>query len=151
MNRDLLYHYAATFTSVHDGDGTFLCTFDYGRNHFEHNCEVRLGDVDTPELYGARNETKELHALHREAGHKVQRFVEEMLLHKTFVIKPNKDPKGKYGRLLATIYIKPTEAVFGISTLNALLVKMGYAKPYHGGKKSPWTKEELNQIIKDKR
>jgi len=146
-----LYYYNATFTSVHDGDGTFLCTFDYGRNVFEHNCEVRLGDVDAPELYGTRNESEALHTLHREAGHKVQAFVQKMLLDKTLVIKPNKDPKGKYGRLLATIYIEPTEAVFECKTLNELLVKMGYAKPYHGGKKDPWTAEELNHIIKDNR
>lgn len=146
-----LYFYQATFTSVHDGDGSFLCTFDYGRNQFEHNCQVRLGGVDAPELYGARGEEKALHALHREAGHKVQRFVEKLLLHKTLVIRPYKDPKGKYGRLLATIYIEPTEDVFRITTLNELLLKIGYAKPYDGGKKEPWTAEELNQIIKDKR
>lgn len=142
-----LYYYRATFTSIHDGDGVFLCTLDYGLNHFQHNCEIRLGDVDTPELYGARGEDEELHAMHKEAGRKVKHFVENMLLGKTCVIRTNKNQKGKYGRLLATIYIEPTEAVFGINTLNELLIRMGYAKPYSGGKKLPWTKEELYKII----
>lgn len=135
-----MYEYKALIRSVYDGDGAFDAVIDLGMK-IKLERKIRLAGVDTPELRGHQ----------REAGRIVRDFVREMILGKEVRIHTHKDESGKYGRLLATIYIEPTEAVYEIDTLNELLIEMGYAKRYTGAKKDPWSREELKHIIKNKR
>ena len=134
-----MYEYKALITSVYDGDGAFEAVIDLGFN-IQMEKTVRLSGVDTPELRGEQYE----------AGKKVRDFVRSLILDKYVTIRTYKDHSGKYGRLLADIQISPVEFT-AQNDLGELLISMGYAKPYSGGKKDPWTKEELNKIIKDKR
>ena len=44
--------------------------------------------------------------------------------------------KGKYGRVLATLYsVKGGKK----TDINKLMVREGHAREYHGGKREPWT------------
>ncbi len=137
------YFYEADIKSVYDGDGSFKCdihkvyTIDIGFNieiSFTltwRNRSIRLFGVDTPEM---RKEQ-------REAGTVVRDFVREKILGKRVMIETIKDSTGKYGRLLAHIFVEER-------LLSSILLEKGYAKEYFGGTKEKWTEEELAEIIK---
>ena len=93
--------------------------------------QVRLYGVDTPELRGKQ----------KLAGRKVRDFVRASILDKEVILYTHRDKSGKYGRLLADIKFDNKK------DLSKLLIKKGYAKAYFGGKKEPWTQEELDFIL----
>ena len=124
------YKYLATITSVYDGDGAYECNIDMGMKLYLKK-QVRLYGVDTPELKGKQ----------KIAGRKVRDFVRACILDKDVILYTKKDKSGKYGRLLADIKFDDNR------DLSELLLQKGYAKVYLGGKKEPWTKEELDFIV----
>lgn len=132
------YVYEATIHSVHDGDGVFSASIhiDLGF-HMEQTIpkKFRLVNVDTPEVTGRQ----------RKAGIVVRDFVRGLILNKRVKIKTDYT-KGKFGRLLAEVYIE----WYGRPDvkLSDLLVDLGYAKPFDGKtKKTEWTDEELEEIV----
>lgn len=132
MIKKFKYKYLAKITSVYDGDGAFDCTIDMGMKLYLKK-QVRLYGVDTPELRGKQ----------KIAGRKVRDFVREYILDKNVVLHTKKDKSGKYGRLLASIKLDDGK------DLATILLDKGYAKVYLGGKKEPWTEEELAFILND--
>ena len=130
-----MYEYKAKILSVYDGDGSFDAIIDLGMK-ITMERKIRLAGVDTPEMRGEQ----------KIAGKIVRDFVRSLILNKEVTIKTHKDESGKYGRLLADIEIEPI-SIHTVSDLGRLLVLMGHAKPYDGGKKELWTKEELDEII----
>jgi len=132
MIKKFKYKYLAQITSVYDGDGSYECTIDMGMKLYLEK-QVRLYGVDTPELRGKQ----------KIAGRKVRDFVRECILDKAVVLHTKKDKSGKYGRLLASIKFDDGK------DLATILLDKGYAKVYLGGKKEPWTKEELSFILND--
>ncbi|MHC4611348.1 MAG: thermonuclease family protein [Planctomycetota bacterium] len=77
---------------------------------------IRLWGVDTPEIAGSRDG-----AMHY--GAESSAFAKRRLLGRNVrvVLSPTKT-RGKYGRLLAYVYVQPSDAMF-----NELLIEHGYA------------------------
>jgi len=115
------YVYSAKVLSVYDGD-TCTLLLDVGFNiHLKEKC--RLYGLDTPEI---RTKNK----MEKELGLKTRNFVRELILKQEIKVKTYKE--GKFGRYLVDIYLDDGQK------LNDLLIEMGYAKAYDGGKRSPW-------------
>lgn len=89
-----LYTYRAKIVSVYDGD-TMTADIDLGMGVHMHGVKIRLSYVDTPEIRGEE----------RERGLEVRDHVRELILGKEVVIQTQQDKTGKYGRLLAEVYI----------------------------------------------
>jgi len=130
MIQEFQFKYLAQVCSVYDGDGVYDCRIDMGMKFFVEK-QVRLYGVDTPELRGDQ----------KIAGRVVRDFVRECILDKQVILYTQKDKSGKYGRLLADVKFDNGK------DLATLLLEKGYAKEYFGGKKEPWTQEELDFII----
>ena len=124
-----MYNYNARILSVYDGDGVFHAKVDMGMNLFQRK-DIRLFGVDTPELRGEN----------KKAGIIVRDFVRELILGEDVIIRTQKDKTGKYGRLLASVIIDDVD-------LAQLLLDKGYAKAYHGEKKSEWSMGEIDHIL----
>lgn len=124
-----MYEYRAKILSVYDGDGSFDAEIDMGMN-LKQRKSIRVYGIDTPEMRGE----------HHDAGVIVRDFVRDLILGKQVIIKTKQDKTGKYGRLLADVFIDHIN-------LSELLIEKEYAKPYLGGKKEEWLTEELNKII----
>lgn len=105
------YYYKATITEAYDGD-TVTAIVDLGFN-ISSKIKLRLLGIDTPEIRGEE----------RPEGLIARDYVRDLLLNKEVMIETFKDRTGKYGRMLATIYID------GIN-INEHLVKEGYAEIY---------------------
>ena len=106
------YCYKATCVSVYDGD-TVTLDISLGFNITMHKQKVRLLGINTPEV---RGEERELGLISRDR-------LRELIDGKDVVIVTHKDKGGKYGRLLATIYLD------GVN-INQQLVDEGFAKAY---------------------
>jgi len=89
-----LYTYRAKITEVYDGD-TFTADINLGMGIHMHGVKIRLLYVDTPEIRGEE----------RSRGLEVRDHVRELILGKEVVIQTQQDKTGKYGRLLAEVYI----------------------------------------------
>lgn len=110
-----MYDYPATYVGNYDGD-TIDFLVDVGFN-IQHKIRVRLAGVDTAELRGGTEHSKELA---REAKY----FVEEALTTAGYIeIKTEKDKTGKYGRYIAHVF-------YDGKSLNEDLVTKGLAKRY---------------------
>ena len=89
-----LYTYRAKITDVYDGD-SFTADIDLGMGVHMHGVKIRLSYVNTPEIRGEE----------RPKGLEVRDHVRELILGKEVVIQTQQDKTGKYGRLLAEVYI----------------------------------------------
>tara|TARA_B110000285_G_C14612191_1_gene375423 strand:+ start:181 stop:519 length:339 start_codon:yes stop_codon:yes gene_type:complete len=106
------YCYKATCTSVYDGD-TVTLDISLGFNITMHKQKVRLLGINTPEVRGEE----------REDGLVSRDRLRELIDGKDVIIATHKDKGGKYGRLLATIYLD------GVN-INQQLVDEGLAEAY---------------------
>ena len=95
MIENHLYIYNATITDVYDGD-TFTADIDLGLGVWIRGIKLRLAHVDTPELRGDE----------RPEGLKVRDHVRELILNKNLIIQTFKDKTGKYGRMIAEVYLE---------------------------------------------
>lgn len=111
-HEEKLYHYKALVTEVYDGD-TLTADIELGFYVDKRKQKLRLRGIDTPELRGEE----------REQGLIVRDIVRSMILNKEVIIETYKDETGKYGRLLATVYIN------GLN-LNQWLIDNGHAIAY---------------------
>lgn len=90
-----LYVYKAIITKVYDGD-TFTADIDLGLGVWIKGVKIRLAHVDTPEIRGEE----------RKRGLEVRDHVRKIILNKEVTLRTIKDKTGKYGRLLADVYLK---------------------------------------------
>ena len=125
----------AKIFQVYDGDSCYAL-FMYGDKPMK--TAIRVLGVDCPELK-PRVDDEELKALEKAAGIVCRDYVASLILDKKVKIKMTKHDKYG-GRILAHIYVDHEGAEFDIADL---LVQGNYARPYHGEKKEPWTREEL--------
>ena len=98
-----LYHYVFHVTRVIDGD-SLRGYWDMGGKHYKY-CDLRIIGVDCAETR-TRNLAEKKVGL--KATARVQELVDacpDTMLGKRVVIKTHKDVTGKYGRLLAEIYL----------------------------------------------
>lgn len=111
------YIYAAEYVKNYDGD-TITLKIDLGfKASFTRH--VRLANVDTPELRG-------IHADPIPAR-KAKDAVHDMLVGRPIVIHNVKGRKGKYGRYLATLFVKHDDEWIN---LNDWLIDNNYAVAY---------------------
>ena len=105
------YCYKATCVSVYDGDTVTLdISLGFGVTMRE---KIRLLGINTPEV---RGKERELGLISRDR-------LRELIDYKDVIIVTHKDKGGKYGRLLATIYLD------GVN-INQQLVDEGLADIY---------------------
>ena len=112
-----MYTYKANLIRVIDGD-TIDAEIDLGFGVFIRQ-RVRLYGINTPE-----SRTKDLEEKERGLAAK-QRLTE--LLKKQFIIETILNKRGKFGRILGTIYVEDADSTINI---NQQLVEEGFAKPY---------------------
>ena len=108
-----LYTYKAEVTGVYDGDSVTI-DIDLGLGTWRRGEKLRLYGVDTPEVRGES----------REAGLIARDFLRALVLGKPVIIRTHKDQEGKYGRLLAEIFLADG------TNVNELLVERGLARRY---------------------
>ncbi len=107
---------------VYDGDTiTIAAKLPYSGSPL-YRFSVRLNGIDSPEIKGGAEEEKI-------AAKKSKKALEEIILHKTVVLK--NVSTEKYGRILADVY-------FNDLHLNNWMVENGYAIKYDGGKKQKY-------------
>ncbi len=107
----MLYTYKARIIDVYDGDSV-TAVLDLGL-HIKVEVKLRLYGIDTPELRGEE----------REKGLAARDFLRYLILDRDVIIHTIKDKTGKFGRLLAKIYIDEVN-------INKLLIEKGYAEVY---------------------
>lgn len=107
-----LYTYKAKCTRVYDGDSITL-DIDLGFNHWMLNQKIRLLGIDTPEIRG----------LERPEGLESAARLRGLIEGKDIIMVSHRDRAGKYGRLLATIYLNDVN-------INQLLLEEGWANIY---------------------
>lgn len=108
---DFQYKYKAFVKSVYDGD-TITCEIDCGFK-IQFTQKIRLLGINAPEL---RGEEKKDGIISRDA-------LRERIANETIVLETVKDKRGKYGRILGTIYLNN-------ENINEWMVVNGYAKKY---------------------
>ena len=105
------YYYNAEIIKVYDGD-TVTAVVDLGFD-VKVKMKLRLLGIDTPELRGDE----------RPEGLVSRDYLRGMILDKNVLIETKKDKSGKYGRMLATIYLDDLN-------INEHLIQEGYAEIY---------------------
>ena len=114
---DQLYNYKAKITDVYDGDSVTI-DIDLGFKSWLLGQKLRLFGIDTPEIRGDE----------RPEGLIAKDRLEELVLGKEVIITSYKDRTGKYGRWLATIYLKEEDGTW--TNINQLLVDEGLVEIY---------------------
>ncbi|MDA0345057.1 MAG: thermonuclease family protein [Proteobacteria bacterium] len=122
-----LYTYKAKLKKVVDGD-TIDVYIDLGFD-IHYFSRVRLAGINTPESRTKNLEEKKL-------GLAAKEFVDQWLQNNgpEFIIKTGKEEKGKYGRVLGTIYTMSED-----KCLNTDLIDEGLAREYDGQGNKTWT------------
>jgi len=123
--------YKAKVIEVKDGD-TIRILIDQGFGNFREET-LRLYGINTPESRCSDEREKKL-------GIEAKLFVKSELEGKRIIIESHKADKDleqdKYGRYLAIVYFEYMDESF-----NDSLIKLGYARPYFGGKRKGWFDE----------
>ena len=130
-------NYIGKIVDVYDGD-TLTCGF------FFNNCpikvKVRMEGYDSPEMKPLlKIENRDLHI---ECAHLAKEKLKSLTNNKIITINFNE--QDKYGRQLAKLYINNI-------CINDIMISEGYGKPYDGGKKGIFTKENLLNIKSQKK
>ena len=122
-----MYEYRCTLRRVIDGD-TIDVDIDLGFKVWLQKERVRLYGINTPE-----SRTRNL--AEKKLGLASKARLKE-LLPKTFIVRTEKDGKGKFGRILGIPLVDNVN-------ICDKLIEEGYARSYFGyGPKEPWVKEE---------
>ena len=116
-----MYEYRCRLRKVVDGD-TVDVEVDLGFDVWKSE-RVRMYGINTPE-----SRTRDL--WEKELGKEAKARLLQ-LLPSTFILKTQKDSKGKFGRILGTIEVDGRN-------INQQLVEEGHAVEYHGGSKPDW-------------
>ncbi len=139
MNIEWLYH--ATCERVVDGDSIIL-TIDAGFDVLLSKQSVRLYGIDTAETRGG---TPELKALGNLAKDYVKQMVPEG---SSLLIRTHMDRKGKFGRILAEVYLPEVPDIEGFQdrSLNNILLDEMLAVQYHGQSKEDIVNQHLINV-----
>ena len=130
-----MYEYKiSNVVKIIDGD-SLKVDLDLGFKIQLSNATLRLHGIDTPESRQRRRLEE------RKLGIKAKEFLVNILEGNkdNLIMKATK--RGKFGRILAEIFIDSTDN----PSVNQLLIEADLARPYFGGGKNelgPWTKEE---------
>jgi len=123
-----MYTYKATIRSVYDGDSCRI-DLDLGMGVWMRNQSVRLYGIDTAEIRGGTAEAKALGNLAKDY------LKNELPEGSTVLLRTYIDKRGKFGRVLASIY-KQEGGGFQTRSLNTALLGMRLAVEYHGQSKA---------------
>jgi micrococcal nuclease len=115
-----MYEYDAVITHVYDGD-TLTATIDLGFKIHIDGAKLRLAYVNTPEIRGGTEETKQ-------AGRRSRNYVKQRILGKKVRLRAL--GRGKYGRYLVEVWLPNGNDQPGPESLNSELVRLGYAGAY---------------------
>ena len=120
---ELMYEYRASLVKIVDGD-TIDVDLDLGFAVVLKKQRIRLYGINTPE---SRTRDLEQKKYGLAAKERLKNLLEEadQIIVKTEI---DKKARGKYGRILGTIYV-------GSTNINNLMVDEGHAIVYHGGTK----------------
>ena len=121
----MLYQYKAKLLRVVDGD-TVDALIDCGFSTFKKE-RIRLYGINTPEC---RTRDKEEKVRGLAAKARLKELLKEGK--NQFIVETTIDKKGKYGRLLGSLY-KNEEAAENLYSYNDILVEEGHAEEYFGG------------------
>jgi endonuclease YncB( thermonuclease family) len=136
----------AKIVSVYDGD-TVTLVFYYHDQPIKDS--FRLAGYDAPEIKPAK--TLPDRELHIKAGHHVRDYLCNLI--EGAIVWVSFCQEEKYGRLMGDLYLvnitHPDHFEGDEIHVNRLMIKKGYGKPYDGGRKSPFTPEELALIVSE--
>ena len=90
-------------------------------------CRLRFAGINTPESRTRNAEEKVL-------GLAAKKFLRDAI-EEADSLEFRSYGEGKYGRVLADVFTVKDEKK---THINALMVKKGHAREYHGGKREPW-------------
>ena len=134
-----MYEYKVKITRVVDGD-TVDADVDLGFDIFVKD-RIRLMGIDTPESRTRNKAEKKLGLLAKE------RLKALCKQHKgNIILKTSKEGKGKFGRILGSIYANGSEITF-----NDILIAEGHARKYYGGSKGElgeWVTEINGKLMR---
>lgn len=135
MSSNKLYTYRATVTHVVDGD-TVDVTIDLGFTIFIKE-RVRLSGIDAPESRTSNLDEKK-YGLQAK-----QWLVDELgLVAGEVVIETTYNAKGKFGRVLAALYVTDER------NLNEEMIRLGLATRYTGGHKAEWSVRKAALLLR---
>ncbi len=139
MKMDWLYH--ATCERVVDGDSIIL-TIDAGFDILLSKQSVRLYGIDTAETRGGTPELKALGILAKDYVRQMAPEGSELL------IRTRMDKKGKFGRILAELFLPEAPDVGGYQdkSLNNILLDELLAVSYHGQSKDDIINQHLINV-----
>ena len=123
-----MFEYYAKLNRVVDGD-TIDVEVDLGFDIW-HKARVRMMGIDTPESRTRNLEEKAL-------GLASKARLKELLKDRKVKLETSKEGKGKFGRILATVWAFDKKGIEPDINCNTRLIEEGHARPYHGGKKVP--------------
>jgi len=113
-----MYHYKAIITDIYDAD-TVTADISLGCNVWIKGEKLRLFGINAPEMRGPE----------KKQGTISRDWLREQIWptfgSRPIIIKTIKDKTGKYGRLLAVIYMQDSAGQW--INLNELMVELGYA------------------------
>ena len=118
-----MYEYRASLVKIVDGD-TIDVDLDLGFAVVLKKQRIRLYGINTPESRTRDLEQKKYGLAAKERLKKLLEEADQIIV-KTEI---DKKARGKYGRILGTIYV-------GSTNINNLMVDEGHAIVYHGGTK----------------
>ena len=124
-----MFEYFCKVTRVVDGD-TIAVEVDLGFDII-HRARVRMMGIDTPESR-TRNKAEKVLGLASKAR------LKELLTNRRVRLETSKEGKGKFGRILATVWTSDKKGVEEYVNINEKLIEEGHARPYFGGSKIPW-------------
>ena len=133
-----MYTYKARISRVIDGDSV-VCDIDCGFDIALNNQNVRLYAIDTAETRGGTVETKAL-------GNLAKDYLKNELPEGcTVMLRTYIDKRGKFGRVLASIYKQEGDG-FQTRSLNTALLDMRLAVEYHGQSKAEVMAQHLENV-----
>ncbi len=124
-----MFEYFCKVTRVVDGD-TIDVEVDLGFDIL-HRARVRMMGIDTPESR-TRNLAEKALGLASKAR------LKELLKGRKIKLETSKEGKGKFGRILGTVWTSDKKGVEEYVNINEKLIEEGHARPYFGGSKVPW-------------
>ena len=124
-----MFEYFCKVTRVVDGD-TIDVEVDLGFDII-HRARVRMMGIDTPESRTRNLEEKAL-------GLASKARLKELLASRKVKLETSKEGKGKFGRILATVWASDKKGIAEYVNINEKLIEEGHARPYFGGTKVPW-------------
>ena len=123
-----MYDYKIKKGSVQVVDGdTIRCVLDLGFSIL-HKATIRLAGINCPE-------TRTRNLVEKELGKKAKARLKELVKGQDIELHCEKE-KGKFGRVIGTLWAKDSELV--MRNINRQMLSEGHAREYTGGKRLPW-------------